>query len=46
MTKDSIKTDFGISAGVGKNFELGNSKVIHLEIRNNLGLAKINKNNV
>lgn len=46
MTKDSKKTDFGFSAGVGKNFELGNSKMIHVEIRNNLGLAKINKNDV
>lgn len=46
MTKDSKKTDFGFSAGVGKNFELGNNKMIHLEIRNNLGLAKINKNDV
>ena len=45
-TKDNKKTDFGLSLGLGKNFDLGARKTISIEIRENLGLANTSKTNV
>ncbi|POS01488.1 outer membrane protein with beta-barrel domain [Flavobacterium croceum DSM 17960] len=42
-TKDNKKTDFGLSFGLGKNFELSNNKTINLEMRENLGLINTSK---
>lgn len=45
-TKDNKKIDFGLSFGVGKNFEFSNNKTFHLEIRDNLGLTNTSKMDV
>ena len=42
-TNDNKKTDYGISLGFGKNFDLKNNKSISIEIRENLGLADTSK---
>lgn len=42
-TKENKKTDFGLSVGLGKNFELGARNTLNVEIRDNLGLANTNK---
>ena len=42
-TKDNKKTDFGLSFGLGKNFEVSNNKTINLEMRENLGLINTSK---
>lgn len=36
------KTDFGVSIGVGKTFEINQKSSIYIEIRDNLGLSNIN----
>ncbi len=45
-TNSNKKTDFGVSLGFGKNFELDSSKSITIEIRENLGLSDTNKEEV
>ncbi len=42
-TKNNKKTDFGLSFGLGKNFDLKKNKTIYLEIRENLGLTNTSK---
>lgn len=42
-TKDTKKNDFGLSFGIGKNFDWNNNKTISIEIRENLGLTNISK---
>lgn len=42
-TNSYIKTDFGLSFGIGKNIELSEKNSVFIEIRENLGLAKTNK---
>ncbi len=46
LSNDYKKLDYGLTVGLGKHFDIGSQNSIHLEIRNNLGLAKINKNDV
>jgi hypothetical protein len=46
LSNDYRKLDYGLTVGLGKNFDIGTQNSIHIEIRNNLGLAKINKNDV
>lgn len=46
LSNDFKKLDYGLAVGLGKNFDIGAKNSIHIEIRNNLGLAKINKNDV
>ena len=46
LSNDYKKLDYGLTVGLGKQFDIGSQNSIHLEIRNNLGLAKINKNDV
>lgn len=46
LSNDYKKLDYGFTVGLGKHFNIGSQNSIHLEIRNNLGLAKINKNDV
>jgi len=36
------KTDFGVTIGVGKTFEINQKSSIYIEIRENLGLSNIN----
>ena len=43
-TKYNNKTDFGISIGLGKNFEIKEKNSIFIEIRENLGLSNTSKN--
>jgi len=45
-TKYNNKTDFGLSVGLGKNFELKENNSIFIEIRENLGLTNTSKNTV
>jgi hypothetical protein len=42
LSDDYKKLDYGLTIGLGKNFDIGNQNSLHVEIRNNLGLAKIN----
>lgn len=42
-TQDNKRTDFGLSFGVGKNFEFSNNMTFNLEIRDNLGLTNTSK---
>jgi hypothetical protein len=42
-TKNNKKTDFGLSFGLGKNFDLKNKKTFYIEIRENLGLNNTSK---
>lgn len=46
LSNDYKKLDYGLTVGLGKHFDIGTQNSIHFEIRNNLGLAKINKNDV
>ena len=46
LSNDYKKLDYGLTVGLGKNFDIDSQNSLHLEIRNNLGLAKINKNDV
>lgn len=43
-TKYNNKTDFGLSIGLGKNFEIKEKNSIFIEIRENLGLSNTSKN--
>jgi hypothetical protein len=45
-TKYNNRTDFGLSIGLGKNFELKENNSIFIEIRENLGLTNTSKNTV
>jgi hypothetical protein len=45
-TKYNNRTDFGLSIGLGKNFELKENNSIFIEIRENLGLINTSKNTV
>ena len=45
-TKYNNKTDFGLSIGLGKSFELKENNSIFIEIRENLGLTNTSKNTV
>jgi hypothetical protein len=45
-TKYNNRTDFGLSIGIGKNFELKENNSIFIEIRENLGLTNTSKNTV
>jgi hypothetical protein len=45
-TKYNNRTDFGLSIGIGKNFELKENNSIFIEIRENLGLINTSKNTV
>lgn len=45
-TKYNNKTDFGLSIGIGKNFEIKEKNSIFIEIRENLGLSNTSKNAV
>lgn len=45
-TKYNNKTDFGLSIGLGKNFEVKEKNSIFIEIRENLGLTNTSKNTV
>ena len=42
LSDDYKKLDYGLTVGLGKNFDIGSQNSLHVEIRNNLGLAKIN----
>jgi hypothetical protein len=46
LSDDYKKLDYGLTVGLGKNFDIGNQNSLHVEIRNNLGLAKINASDV
>lgn len=46
LSDDYKKLDYGLTIGLGKNFDIGNQNSLHVEIRNNLGLAKINASDV
>ena len=43
ITKNNKKTDFGLSFGLSKNFDLKNNKTFYIEIRENLGLNNTSK---
>jgi len=43
-TKYYKSLDYGLSAGVGKEFKLNNNHQIYIELRENLGLANTSKN--
>lgn len=45
-TKYNNRTDFGLSIGLGKNFELKENNSIFIEIRENLGLTNTSENTV
>lgn len=45
-TKYYKKTDFGLSVGIGKTFDLNEKNSIFVEIRENLGLSNTTKNPV
>lgn len=46
LSDDYKKLDYGLTIGLGKNFDFGSQNSLHVEIRNNLGLAKINASDV
>ncbi len=42
-TSNNKSTDFGLSIGLGKNFEINDKHAINIEIRENLGLTNTSK---
>jgi hypothetical protein len=44
-TSGNNKLDFGLSVGMGKSFQLGGSNALVIELRDDLGFAKINNTN-
>jgi hypothetical protein len=42
-TSSNNKLDFGLSVGIGKSIAIGGSNTLTIELRDDLGLAKVGK---